>query len=94
MLIFACQADPVTSFAGAQAAAKLLGDRATLVEQLGVGQGHVYALRGPPLIRVRTQAFLVAGSLQPYNVSHSCPKFWPHIPMLSDKNFETMPPPR
>ena len=37
MLIFACQADPVTSFAGAQAAAKLLGDRATLVEQLGVG---------------------------------------------------------
>jgi len=34
---FACQADPVTSFAGAQAVAKLLGDRATLVEQLGVG---------------------------------------------------------
>ena len=36
MLIFACQADPTTPFVNAQAAAKLLGSQATLLEQLGV----------------------------------------------------------
>ena len=37
MLTSVCQADPLTPFANAQAAAKMLGNRAALVEQLGVG---------------------------------------------------------
>lgn len=41
VLIFACQADPTTPFVSAQAAAKLLGSHATLVEQLGVGHVSV-----------------------------------------------------
>jgi len=36
-LILFYQADPITPFVSAQAAARMLGDRATLVEQLGVG---------------------------------------------------------
>ena len=38
---FVSQADPVTSFVGAQSTAKLLGDHATLIEQLGVGHTSV-----------------------------------------------------
>ena len=34
---FVSQADPVTAFASAQTTAKLLGDLATLIEQIGVG---------------------------------------------------------
>ena len=39
--LFCHQADPITPFASAQAAAKLIGNRATLVEQLGVGHVSV-----------------------------------------------------
>ena len=37
VLIFFCQADPVTPFVSAQVAAEMLGNHSTLVEQLGVG---------------------------------------------------------
>jgi len=41
VLIFFYQADPVTPFVSAQVATKMLGDRAVLVEQLGVGHVSV-----------------------------------------------------
>ena len=41
VFIFVSQADPTTSFESAQSAAKLLGDRATLIEQLDVGHTSV-----------------------------------------------------
>ena len=41
VFIFVSQADPTTSFESAQSTAKLLGDRATLIEQLGVGHTSV-----------------------------------------------------
>ena len=46
VLIFIRQADPVTPFVSAQVATKMLGDRATLVEQLGVG--HVSLVQFSP----------------------------------------------
>jgi hypothetical protein len=41
VLVIGNTADPTTSFVSAQSTAKLLGDRATLVEQLGVGHTSV-----------------------------------------------------
>ena len=46
VLTLVYQADPTTPFVGAQSAANMLGNRATLVEQLGVG--HVSIVQFSP----------------------------------------------